>query len=380
MMSATQTLHPADLSSDDIATWRAIAAADPAFASPLLGPDFARAVGAVRPDARVAIWRQDGEAVGFLPHHLKTGGLARPIGAPLSDYHALVSRESMAAGEALAQAGLGAFRFTGLIDPQSLFDGAVRADRTAYVIELDQGADVYLEALRAQSPKRFKNYRRLQSKIARELGELTLSAPDQDRAAFDQLIAWKREQLQRTGAHDFLAPAWTRQLMDSLLAITEGDFRGLMITLRVEGRVVAGHFGVRLGDVYHPWIAATDPELGAYSVGQLFLLQVIAAMPDLGLRTYDLGPGHDHYKAPYALTHRQIGDGTALAAGAAGWRSRLGEGAWRLAGAGCGPIALRVRRRFETISDVELTLGGRVRGLANAVASKARRTGVEIEG
>ena len=103
-------------------------------------------------------------------------------------------------------------------------------------------------------------------------------------------------------------------------------------------------------------------------------------MPDLGLRTYDLGPGHDHYKAPYALTHRQIGDGTALAAGAAGWRSRLGEGAWRLAGAGCGPIALRVRRRFETISDVELTLGGRVRGLANAVASKARRTGVEIEG
>jgi CelD/BcsL family acetyltransferase involved in cellulose biosynthesis len=380
MMSPTQTLHPADLSHDDIEAWRAITAADPAFASPLLGPDFARAVGAVRPDARVAIWRRDGVAVGFLPHHLKTGGLARPIGAPLSDYHALVSREPMAAGEALAQAGLGAFRFTGLIDPQGLFAGAVRADRTAYVIELDQDADAYLEALRAQSPKRFKNYRRLQSKIARELGELTLSAPDHDRDAFDQLISWKREQLQRTGAHDFLAPAWTRQLMDTLFATTEGDFRGLMITLRVEGRVVAGHFGVRLGDVYHPWIAATDPELGAYSVGQLFLLQAIAAMPDLGLRTYDLGPGHDHYKAPYALTHRQIGDGTALAAGAAGWRSRLGEGAWRLAGAGCGPIALRVRRRFETISDVELTLGGRVRGLANAVASKARRSGAEIEG
>ncbi|MDP1873219.1 GNAT family N-acetyltransferase [Phenylobacterium sp.] len=379
-MSPSQTLHPANLCSDDIAAWRTIAAAEPAFASPLLGPDFALAVGAVRPDARVAVWRRDGQAVGFLPHHLKTGGLARPIGAPLSDYHALVSRAPLAPGEALAEAGLGALRFTGLVDPHDVFASAVRARRVAYVIDLESDAEAYLEDLRAQSPKRFKNYRRLQSKIARELGELTLSAPDQDRAAFDQLIAWKREQLQRTGAHDFLAPDWTRALMMNLFATTEGDFRGLMLTLRVDGRVVAGHFGVRLGDVYHPWIAATDPEAGAYSVGQLFLLQAIAAMPELGLRTYDLGPGHDHYKAPYALTQREIGEGTALAAGAAGWRSRLGEGAWRLAGAGCGPIAGRVRRRFETISDVEVTLSGRVRGLANAVASKARRSSAEIEG
>lgn len=379
-MSPSQTLHPADLSSDDILAWRAIASAEPAFASPLLGPDFALAVGKVRPDARVAIWRREGKAVGFLPHHLKTGGLARPIGAPLSDYHALVSSDRLEAGQALAEAGLGALRFTGLIDPQGIFTDAVRGRSTAYVIELDQDADAYLEALRAQSPKRFKNYRRLQSKISRELGEITLSAPDQDRDAFDQLITWKREQLQRTGAHDFLAPDWTRQLMANLFATVEGDFRGLMITLRIDGRVVAGHFGVRLGGVYHPWIAATDPEMAAYSVGQLFLLQAIGAMPGLGLKTYDLGPGHDHYKAPYALTRREIGEGTALAAGAAGWRSRLGEGAWRLADAGCGSIAGRVRRRFETISDVEVTLNGRVRGLANAVAARSRRRAAELEG
>lgn len=379
-MSPCQILHPAHLSNEDVAAWRAIAAAEPAFASPLLGPDFARAVGAVRPDARVAIWRRNGEAVGFLPHHLKSGGLARPIAAPLSDYHALVSREPMSAGDILAEAGLGALRFTGLIDPHGVFDSTVRNRLTAYVITLEQGADAYLEALRAQSPKRFKNYRRLQSKISRELGALTLTAPDTDRHAFDQLIAWKREQLQRTGAHDFLAPTWTRMLMETLFATAEADFSGLMITLRVDGRVVAGHFGVRLGDVYHPWIASTDPEMGAYSVGQLFLLQAIEAMPGLGLRTYDLGPGHDHYKAPYALSRREIGEGTALATGAAGWRSRLGEGAWRLAGAGCGPLAGQVRRRFETISDVELTLSGKMRGMATAVAARARRTGAEIEG
>lgn len=379
-MRQRQTLHPADLSREDIAAWREIAASHPAFTSPLLGPDFALAVGAVRPDARVAIWRRDGEAVGFLPHHLKASGLARPIGAPLSDYHALVSAPPVDVSAGLAQLGLGAFRFTGLVDPHGLFDRAVRARSTAYVVELASDPESYLETLRAQSPKRFKNYRRLQSKVARELGDLTLCAPDRDPEAYEQLIAWKRDQLSRTGAHDFLAPAWTRQLLENLFQTTEGDFHGLMLTLRIDGCVVAGHFGVRLGEVYHPWIASTDPEMGAFSVGQLFLLQAIEAMPGLGLRTYDLGPGHDHYKAPYALTHRQIGEGTAVAKGATGWSSRLGEGVWRLAGAGCGPVADQVRRRFETISDLEQTLSGQMRGLASAVAAKARRRGVEIEG
>ncbi|MDP2212895.1 GNAT family N-acetyltransferase [Phenylobacterium sp.] len=379
-MLQLQTLHPLDLADADVAAWREMTAGDAAFASPLLGPDFARAVGLVRPDARVAIWRREGTAVGFLPHHVKGAGLARPIGAPLSDYHALVSHGALDAQVALAVAGLGAFRFTGLIDPKNTFDSAVRAVRPAYVIRIEESAAAYLEALRAQSPKRFKNYRRLQSKVAREVGELSLCAPDNDLTAFEQLIAWKREQLARTGAHDFLAQDWTRRLMENLFRTIDGDFRGLMITLRIDGRLVAGHFGVRLGDVYHPWIASTDPEMGVFSVGQLFLLQAIAAMPALGLKVYDLGPGHDHYKAPYALEVRQIAEGTALAAGSIGWRARLGEGAWRMADASCGPIIGRVRRRFETISDVELTMGGRLRGVASAVAAKARRNGAEIEG
>jgi len=375
-----EILHPTALEAGDIVSWRHMIAAQPAFASPLMGPEFAQAVGAVRPDARVAIWRRDGRAVGFLAHHLWPSGLARPIGAPLSDYHALVAGEPFDARAALAAAGLGALRFRGLVDPLGMFGDGTHTVHEAYVIALEDGPDAYLEALRAQSAKRFKNYRRLEHKIERELGPLIVGAPDHDQAAFDQIIAWKREQLARTGMHDFLAPAWTSQLMRNLFAARDGDFQGLMITLRIDGRLVAGHFGVRQGAVYHPWIASTDPEMGAYSIGQIFLIKAIAAMPDLGLTTYDLGPGHDHYKAPYALQRRRIGEGTLTAAGPSGWRARLGEGAWRMAGASGGPLVGRVRRRFETISDVELTLGGRVRGMAVAVASKARRSGAASEG
>ncbi len=375
-----EILHPAELEPQDIVSWRHMIAAQPAFASPLMGPEFAQAVGAVRPDAQVAIWRREGRAVGFLAHHLRPSGLARPIGAPLSDYHALVAAEPFDARTALAAAGLGALRVRGLVDPLGMFGQTADATHEAYVIELEAGADAYLESLRAQSAKRFKNYRRLEHKIERELGALSVVAPDHDPAAFDQIIAWKREQLTRTGMHDFLAPAWTNQLMRNLFAARDGDFQGLMITLRIDGRLVAGHFGVRQGSVYHPWIASTDPEMGAYSIGQLFLIKAIAAMPGLGLTTYDLGPGHDHYKAPYALQRRVVGEGTLIAAGPSGWRVRLGEGAWRMAGASGGPLVGRVRRRFETISDVELTLGGRVRGMATAVATKGRRSGAASEG
>lgn len=378
-MLSTQIIHPTDLSPADDARWRTLARRHDDFASPLLGPDFARAVGAVRGDARVAIWRRDGEAVGFLPFHRRPGGVARPIGAPLSDYHGLVSDGSLHPGDALAAASAPAYRFTGLVDPDGRFQSPSSASQEAFVIRLDSGADDYLEALRADSPKRFKNYRRLEHKIEREVGPLSLTAPDLDPAAFDQLLAWKKDQLIRTGANDFLAPAWTEALLRNLFAARAGEFQGLMITLRVDGRLIAGQFGVRLGPVFHPWIASTDPEMGAWSPGQLFFLRAIAAMPDLALDTYDLGPGHAHYKAPFALARRSISEGTASATGLAGLGARMGDGAWKLAAAGGGPIVGRVRRRFETISALEPTFEGRVRGLAAAVAAKARR-GAHREG
>ena len=48
----------------------------------------------------------------------------------------------------------------------------------AYVIQLDGSAPDYLERIRAASAKRFKNYRRLEGKLDREVGPLSLRAPD----------------------------------------------------------------------------------------------------------------------------------------------------------------------------------------------------------
>ena len=373
-MLDVETLHPRDLTEADLRMWRDMAAAEPAFDSPLLGPDFAQAVGVVRDDARVAVISRDGETLGFLPHHRRPGAMARPIGSPLSDYHGLVSRPDadLTGARVLGAADLTAYRYTGLIDPYGVFgQGELK---TAHVIALgNTDAETYLEAVRAASPKKIKNWRRLDNKLEREMGAVELVAADRSRQAFDQLIAWKREQLERTGVHDFLRPDWVQSLLLDLFQKETGPFQGLMINLYAGGELISGHFGVRLNGVYHPWIASTNPAYGEWSPGQIFFMRAIAAMPGLGLHRYDLGPGHDHYKGAYALSQIQIGEGTATAATMAGRVASSLDGVMALAGSrGAGPVG-RLSRRMDAIASVELTMGGRVRGLVDAFANQAQR-------
>lgn len=370
-MLQTSIQHPAELSPADVQVWRDLTGPGSAFANPLLGPDFAQAVGAVRDDARVAVWRRDGRAFAFLAHHAAPSGLVRPIGGALSDYHALISDglDGLDAATLLAQAGLNGFRYTSLIDPHGLFAPTRRHE--AHRIVLGEGPEAYLEAVRAASPKKFKNYRRLDNKLDREIGALRMVAPDQAQASFDLLLTWKIEQLRRTGGFDFLAPSWTPALLRALFERREGPMRGLMIGLYAGDRLAAGHFGIRVGEVYHPWIASTDPELAAWSPGQLFLLRAVEAMPALGLASYDLGPGHDHYKRPYAFTQIEVGEGAALSP-RAGWLPGAIEGAWSMAGAGRGGVVHRLRRRIDAISAAETTLSARVRGVITAAAQAGR--------
>jgi CelD/BcsL family acetyltransferase involved in cellulose biosynthesis len=377
-MLDVETLHPSLLSTADVALWRSLAADQAGFGNPLLGPDFAQAVGKVREDARIAVVRRDGQTLGFLAYHRRPGGLARPIGSPLSDYHGLVARPD--AGLDLAQvlraADVSVFRYTGLIDPNGVFPASPETDRTAYVIDLaGTTAEDYLEAIRAASPKKIKNYRRLDNKLDREVGPVRLVAGDVSREAFNQLIDWKREQLLRTGMHDFLRADWTRELMADLFSARDSDFRGLMINLYAGDTLVGGHFGICQGATYHPWLASMSPEHAAWSPGQIFFLRAIAAMPALGLTRYDLGPGHDHYKRSYALKSITIGEGAATASSIGGRVASSMESVWSMAGAhGAGPVG-QLRRRMDAIASSELTMSGRVRDFVEAVASKAQRRG-----
>ena len=372
-MLNARTVHPSDLTASEIAAWEALIAAEPAFGNPLMGPAFAQAVGAVRDDARVTVYRRGERIIGFLPHHRRPGGLARPLGAPLADYHGLIAGAdaSLTQAEVLSLAGLGAYRFTGLVDPHGVFAGVVQGEAQGYAVTLTGSPEVYMEGLRVASPKRFKNWRRLDAKLEREVGPVRIEASD-DPAVYEQIMDWKRAQLNRTGVADFLRPAWTRELLANLAA-GRGPLRGLTLTLWAGETIAAGHFGVMQNGWYHPWVASTNPNLGEYSPGQLFLTRAIAAMPGLGMTTYDLGPSHDHYKRHYAAPTRTVGEGTAAASTPAGVLAGGRERVWAMAGARGDGMVASLRRRLDAIAVTELSTAGRVRGFVEAVAAQPRR-------
>lgn len=363
MMLQAEIVRPDALAARDLAAWRTFLDATPAFASPLLGPAFARAVGAVREDAHVAVFRRGTQAVGFLAHHRRPGGLARPIGAPWSDRHALVSAPDAELDwrDALRAAGLSAYRFTALLDPHGVWAGAgVDGEEAAYAVAPDEPGDAYWERLRAGSPKRFKNIRRLESKLDREEGPLELVVDDRSPDALQTLVRWKREQFRRTGLHDVLHPAWSRALMERLFDTREPDLSGLLITLRARGRVLAAHYGVRGGGVFHPWLAAYDPDFAHASPGLVFLSMVVRAMPQAGLDRYEMSGGSAHYKTVFSSTE------DVLAAGSADLR---GPGVSRARPA----LLDRVRRRLDHIASTEITLGGRLQGVALALTDVKKR-------
>ena len=358
-----ETTSPTALDADDVSRWQAIQQTVPGLGNPLFSPQFARLMARYRDDTRVAVARDaDGTACAFLPYQHRPDGLGRPLGAPFGDYQAVVtgSLAGLDLRGFLAGAGIRTFAFSGLVAADAMPVTAGLPTAVSYQVALDGSAADYLEALRAGSPKRYKNWRRLGHKTEREIGALSMVAPDRDPAILRQLLDWKATQMVRTGVTNVLRPDWVRGMMTELLETGEDGFGGLMITLWAGRTLLAGHFGIRLGGVFHPWMAAINPDYQAFSPGQTFILSAIGEMNRLGLTTYDLGTGHAHYKEPFCNAFPAVATGildTATGMTRAPRRSLAG----------------RLFSRIDHIASVELTLGGRIGGILAVVRHAGAR-------
>jgi CelD/BcsL family acetyltransferase involved in cellulose biosynthesis len=335
-----------------VEAWRAIQAGERSFESPYFCPEFTQAVAGVRDDVRVAVIENGGRPAGFFPHQRSAFGAGSPVGGPLSDYHGVVAAPGSEwnVPDLMRASKLSLWSFDHLACADSRFDDYVTGRASSPQADLGQGYEAYLKARRAASDQIVQAERKAR-KLARELGKAEFALHDPDPEVLDTLIGWKRGQYLRSGITDVFAAPWTGALLRRVARAQAADFAGVCSTLRVGGRLVAAHMGMRSRNVLHYWFPAYDPEFAKYSVGLVLLLEMARALAAAGIRVIDFGKGDDRYKQAAMTGAAELGEGVvelpSLAAAAR--RARRGLESWvrRSPLAGIARIPGRWVTRFE---------------------------------
>ncbi|WP_158703351.1 GNAT family N-acetyltransferase [Pseudonocardia dioxanivorans] len=330
------TVHPRDLDRGDLDRLRAVRAAQPLPRNPFLAPEFALAVGAVRPQTRVTIIEDGSSTAGFFAHE-RHGRTARPVGWQLADSEGPVlapgARVDMAA--LLAHEGLAGWDFDCLADGL-LPAGAYRVDaERSPVLDLSAGWDEYLAVISARSKKWLSSTWRKQRKLEREVGPVRFELHSADPTVLSSLMAWKSGQYAALGEWDRFADTRIVALAESLAASEAAECHGALSALWAGDRLVAAHLGLHSESVLSWWFPAYDPEFGRYSPGILLLLALAEAAAARGIGQLDLGRGAHDYKDATATGELVVRSGSLDAASL----SSLPRRAKRIVRAGLVPLA-----------------------------------------
>jgi CelD/BcsL family acetyltransferase involved in cellulose biosynthesis len=290
-------VHPRELGHPETERWRALQNADPALDSPFLSPEFTIEAGRVREQARVAVLHDGPDVVGFFPFERHQFGIGRPVAAGLTDAQGMVHAKDIELDPyALMKAcGLAVFEFDHLLAGQPLVP-AKHSRHPSPVIDLSEGYAAYTEVLKEVSGKTYKSTAYKSRKLQRDFGELRHDYATTDETALRTLLDWKTDQYRRTGRTDRFARPWILRLVENLLRVNTPGFGGSLDMIYVDGRPVAGHFGLRTATTLAGWFPAYDPAFSKYSPGLIHHLAMAERAAEAGIRMIDMGRGEKEYK------------------------------------------------------------------------------------
>ncbi|MDX3851432.1 GNAT family N-acetyltransferase [Streptomyces sp. AK02-01A] len=318
---------PEELDETEAEAWRELRVKSGAPANPFMEPEFTRAVGRVRPDARVAVVREGEELAGFFPYEKGRWGRGRAIGLGVSDAQGAVFRAGLRlpARELLRACSLSAWEFDNLEAGQELFVPAAAEEFESPVIDVGQGPEAYERDLRARSPKFFRTTAAKERRLGRRAGEVRFVFDERDPAALRTLMEWKSAQYRRTGRRDRFAQEWISALVRDLAGTRTPGCSGVLSVLYAAGRPVAAHFGLRSRTVLSCWFPAYDPEFATYSPGLILHLRMAEAAAADGIGMLDLGRGAAEYKDALKTGGLRVYEGSSVRPGPAAalhWLSR----------------------------------------------------------
>lgn len=294
-------LRPDELTTADISAWRAMQRADLALANPFLSPEFTRAVGHQRANARVARLTAPGPAgprtVGFFPFERHTLGSGKPIGSGFCDCQGLIHEPGLDWDpmELLRACDLSVWEYDHLTAGQTPFEtaGMPRARAASPIIELNGDHRAYLEHLQ---PKFLKAARQKERKLTREVGPVRLVFHASEPVLLDTLIRWKSAQLQTKGRRDLLSQEWFQAILWELFDVTSESCSGTLSVLYAGEEPVAMRYELLSRRVLAGWFPAYDTRFARYSPGILLYLKIAEAAADRGIAHVDLGKGSEPHK------------------------------------------------------------------------------------
>jgi CelD/BcsL family acetyltransferase involved in cellulose biosynthesis len=358
-------------------SWIRLRAANPALWSPYFDIRLLDILARYAPDAKLAIARKNGRIEALLPFQGKAGGLARPLGAPLSDQHSLIaSQESdVTLPQVLASTGMAGFVFTGLLRPM---DGTLKSEKSlCHVAELSDGVDAYVGWRKANWNDQVKKNERRKRQGERQWGPMRLeTACPKTSTHFETLMAWKQSKYIETNRHNVLAVPWIKAYLRALYENEDPNFRGEISLLYFGDHLAALEFGLRADSAMHSWLPTFDRTYAQVSPGILLMDAMIEKCGERGITKVDLGIGHDQYKrhasnAPVEVWSGSLPLSPLRKLGSKGlvavtrWLEQRGDGRWA-------SLLGKLERRNEMILAAEPTLAGRARGYLAAL--KALKT------
>ncbi len=294
--------------------WQEIQAENPALANPYFCVDYTQAVAAVRDDVFVGIMEEANHVIGFFPFQRKSKSIAGPVGGRLSDYQGVIVApgQEWNAEELMRGCGLKIWDFDHLLAAQAPFEKYHRKKDASPVMDLTGGFEAYLKRKKETGSKRLAQFQRKYRKFEREIGELRMELYSDSEEAFQQVIAWKREQCRRTGVVDFLAWDWTVGMLREIWQKRSENFVGMLSVLYHQDEIIAAHFGMRSRDVCHWWFPTYNNQYSRYSPGGLLLLKLAEMVAEDGITLLDLGKGDDAYKPSFATSEIMLAEGSVM--------------------------------------------------------------------
>ena len=310
MHSSVDYLDFSQLSDIDVEMWTRFQTADPSLASPYFSHAYAKAVDSVRPGVKVLRFHENGRIAAYWPIRKGPLGTARPIAGSMDDLHGIIAHPKAVLDltHAAVRRHLGGYAFSAVPYTQVRHGLSGHSGDGNQVMDLSSGFAAWQDARSQESSNFRREWRKAQKLLDQDTVQVRFDVVDAK--SFDRMIDLKREAYAEAGHFDLFRLGWPRALLLELMKFDDGNARGVLSTLSIDGETAAIAYCMRSTRVLHYWFPAYEAKFAKQKPG-LALLFALAEWADReNMTELHLGLGNTQYKRQMASWMMPVRAGT----------------------------------------------------------------------